>query len=190
MTTRVNYIKISNLLNLLVQNDANFEYYHFGYPSDINISIQNNFNVDSETGILYPVVHWSIPDSSTLLFKDTTNQKERIRMSLWFFKLQDYDNCGERDERTLLEQMVFLKDIAEDFFINFHRAMCEKYGFGDITTEPTIQLDSNVFKDRLISVKIDFEILVNVECNENLVDLNILPDELPECDLEDYCNCP
>ena len=48
--------QLSNLFNLIVQNDSDYKFYHYGFPSDMNINISNNFDPTSDTGRLFPYV--------------------------------------------------------------------------------------------------------------------------------------
>ena len=48
--------QLSNLFNLIVQNDSDYKFYHYGWPQDMNINISNNFDPTSDTGRLYPYV--------------------------------------------------------------------------------------------------------------------------------------
>ncbi len=72
--------QLSNLFNLIVQNDANFKFYHYGYPSDMNINIQNNFDHLASTGRMFPYLLLLPPtlnsramESSTQAIYDTYN---------------------------------------------------------------------------------------------------------------------
>ena len=48
--------QLSNLFNLIIQNDADYRFYHYGFPSDMNINIGNNYDPTSDTGRLFPYV--------------------------------------------------------------------------------------------------------------------------------------
>ena len=48
--------QLSNLFNLIVQNDPDYRFYHYGFPSDMNINIGNNYDPLSDTGRLFPYV--------------------------------------------------------------------------------------------------------------------------------------
>lgn len=187
MTVRSNYIIISNILNRLTQLDPSFNFYHFGWRSDVDKAITNNFNVDANTGKMYPSVQWIVPEQSEWNMSDEYQQRENLKMCLYFDALQDYDNCGKPVKLTMLEQMQVLKAQAQNFVINFNKVLCH-YGLGQIQNKPIIELDSYSHKDRVIVCKICFDLDFIAECPE-LLDISSFPDDLEVCDLENYCDC-
>ena len=174
-------------MNRLTQLDTNFNFYHFGWRSDVDKAITNNFNVDANTGKMSPSVQWVIPEQSEWKMSDEYQQREIVKMCLFFDALQDYDNCGKPVKLTMLEQMQVLKAQAQNFIVNFNKVLCH-YGLGQITSNPIIELDSYSHKDRMIVCKVCFDLDFIAECPE-VLDISSFPDDLEVCDLENYCDC-
>lgn len=182
--------EISNILNLMVQADSRLKFYHFGWRSDINKNIDNNFDKGVKTGRLFPALHFDVPDffqpSEELNF---LGFREDIAVNLYFDDLQNYDNTGEQKTDNLIEQWTNLKQIADDFISNLAEVL-EYYKAGFIRTVPRFEPKSNLFNDKLITFEVSFTIAHTAKCTE--VSNKINPAALPvsDCnfryDLENY----
>jgi len=182
--------EISNIFNLMVQADSRLKFYHFGWRSDINKNIDNNFDKGVKTGRLFPALHFDVPDffqpSEELNY---LGFKEDISVNLYFDDLQNYDNSGEIKTDNLIEQWAALKQIAEDFISNLNEVL-QYYKAGFIRTVPRFEPKSNLFNDRLITFEVSFTIAHFSECTEEIHKIN--PAALPvlDCnfniDLENY----
>ena len=182
--------EISNIFNLMVQADSRLKFYHFGWRSDINKNIDNNFDKGVKTGRLFPALHFDVPDffqpSEELNY---LGFKEDIAVNLYFDDLQNYDNSGEIKTDNLIEQWADLKQITEDFISNLSEVL-QYYKAGFIRTVPRFEPKSNLFNDRLITFEVSFTIAHISECTEesNKIDLLSLPGVgcFPAYDLENY----
>jgi hypothetical protein len=182
--------EISNIFNLMVQADSRLKFYHFGWRSDINKNIDNNFDKGVKTGRLFPALHFDVPDffqpSEELNY---LGFKEDISLNLYFDDLQNYDNSGEQKTDNLIEQWAGLKQISEDFINNLSEVL-QYYKAGFIRTVPRFEPKSNLFNDRLITFEVSFTIAHFSECTEEIHKIN--PAALPvlDCnfniDLENY----
>ena len=182
--------EISNIFNLMVQADSRLKFYHFGWRSDINKNIDNNFDKGVKTGRLFPALHFDVPDffqpSEELNY---LGFKEDIAVNLYFDDLQNYDNSGEIKTDNLIEQWAALKQIAEDFISNLSEVL-QYYKAGFIRTVPRFEPKSNLFNDRLITFEVSFTIAHISECTEEVNKINLLslPGAgcFPAYDLENY----
>ena len=182
--------EISNIFNLMVQADSRLKFYHFGWRSDINKNIDNNFDKGIKTGRLFPALHFDVPDffqpSEELNY---LGFKEDIAVNLYFDDLQNYDNSGEIKTDNLIEQWAALKQIAEDFISNLNEVL-QYYKAGFIRTVPRFEPKSNLFNDRLITFEVSFTIAHFAECTEedNKINLLSLPSSslFPSTDIENY----
>jgi len=182
--------EISNIFNLMVQADSRLKFYHFGWRSDINKNIDNNFDKGVKTGRLFPALHFDVPDffqpSEELNY---LGFKEDIAVNLYFDDLQNYDNSGEQKTDNLIEQWAALKQITEDFISNLSEVL-QYYKAGFIRTVPRFEPKSNLFNDRLITFEVSFTIAHISECTEEIHKINLLslPGSgcFPAYDLENY----
>lgn len=182
--------EISNIFNLMVQADSRLKFYHFGWRSDINKNIDNNFDKGVKTGRLFPALHFDVPDffqpSEELNY---LGFKEDIAVNLYFDDLQNYDNSGEQKTDNLIEQWAALKQITDDFISNLSEVL-QYYKAGFIRTVPRFEPKSNLFNDRLITFEVSFTIAHFSECTQEIHKIN--PAALPvlDCnfniDLENY----
>ncbi len=182
--------EISNIFNLMVQADSRLKFYHFGWRSDINKNIDNNFDKGVKTGRLFPALHFDVPDffqpSEELNY---LGFKEDIAINLYFDDLQNYDNSGEIKKDNLIEQWAALKQITEDFINNLSEVL-QYYKAGFIRTVPRFEPKSNLFNDRLLTFEVSFTLSHFSKCTEEINKINLLslPGAgcFPAYDLENY----
>lgn len=181
-----NFIKVSNLLNKLASQTPELEFYHFGFLHDLNTSPTNNFNKDAKKGRLFPSLDWIVPDETTYLINEP--EKERVKMCLIFSDLQGYQNKGNADRRSLLENWSDLKNVSKRFILLFNRALCElNLGGIDEKTPIREELDAYASDFKTQVLKLNFDLILNGECFE--VEDDPLPTLAENCDLENYCFC-
>jgi len=183
-----NQTQISNLFNLIVQNEPRLLFYHFGWRSDILKNIDNNFDNNNETGRLFPSLHWAVPEFTQ--YTDPVQfegLKEEVEITLYFDDLQDYINDGSTKTINLIEQWDRLKQIAEDYIANFENALCNKYQAGFISA-PKFEQFSNGHNERLITWRVSFVLTHIIPCTDpaNIIDLNLLPVTIPTDDIENW----
>ena len=185
MTTTLT--QVSNVFNLLCQLDARLLNYHFGWQWDINKEIDNNFDVGNQTGRLFPAVQMDVPDYFQALEQPSYDgTKEEIKVLLYFYDEQDYNNDSSAKTINLIEQWTNLKTIAEDFIANYIEAIGpKKYNVGFISN-PRYTQRSNLHNDRLIVWEVEFILTHIAPCTiaSSKIDLNLLPDILQLPDLE------
>lgn len=157
----MNILKISNIFNLLVQNSDFFQSYHFGYHSDINASIPNNFDNAGEAGKMFPHVTWVAPVEGKIKMRGNGGE-DQVDVMLLFYDLQDYRNDGEPRtiEHTLAWQWSILKARAMEFVhgLNLSREVRV------LDSEIRWFTDSNAHIDRLICVGLEFKLTYPYGC--------------------------
>ena len=172
MTTTLT--QVSNVFNLLCQLDARLLNYHFGWQWDINKEIDNNFDVGNQTGRLFPAVQMDVPDYfQTIEEPNYDGTKEEIKVLLYFYDEQDYNNDSSAKTINLVEQWTNLKTIAEDFMANYLEAIGpKKYNVGFISN-PRYTQRSNLHNDRLIVWEVEFILTHIAPCTveSNKIDL-------------------
>ncbi len=185
MTTTLT--QVSNVFNLLCQLDARLLNYHFGWQWDINKEIDNNFDPGNQTGRLFPAVQMDVPDYFQALEQPSYDgTKEEIKVLLYFYDEQDYNNDSSAKTINLVEQWTNLKTIAEDFMANYLEAIGpKKYNVGFISN-PRYTQRSNLHNDRLIVWEVEFILTHIAPCTiaSSKIDLDLLPDILQLQDIE------
>lgn len=114
----MNVIGLSNLFNLIAQQ-IGFEGYHYGYLSDINRSIDNNFNVFNSVGRQYPALLFEPPRVSSTFLNAVTSQYNCI---FHFLVPYAYNNDSTTNTAQFIEQEQALKDLANRFFYSLIQA--------------------------------------------------------------------
>ena len=179
--------EISNVFNLMCQIETRIESYHFGWRSDINRNIYNNFDPKASKGRMFPALHFDVPDGLTGKEEPAyLGTKEDIEILLYFDALQDYNNDGTANTLNLIEQWDDLKVIANDFMANFVQVIgAEKYNIGNISDPKYIQR-SNMHNQRLLTWEVSFIFTSSVPCTETQykIDLSLLPAAIEETDIE------
>lgn len=163
--------KISNLFNIISQEIAEINNYHFGFRSDVNRNVKNNFDIKQSTGKLYPAVHFAVPTTVGLV--DPDNNTKTFACRLYFDDLLNYNNDSTAKTDSLLEQYAALIELAERF-INEIDNIGQNYLGNDLyvvefaeNTALNIQLDvfqHRAHRDRIVSVFVDFNIQIKGEC--------------------------
>ena len=178
--------QISNIFNLMVQAETRLLFYHFGWRSDINKEIDNNFDVGIQTGRLYPSLQFDPPD----WFQATDEPNylgvnEDVKVLLYFDNLQDYNNDSSEETDNLIEQWEELKTIAEDFMANL-AVVLQHYGVGYLKTQPKYVQKSNLHNDRLITWEVEVTVSHISQCTavNFQIDTDLLPGTIPSADIE------
>ena len=185
MTTTLT--QVSNVFNLLCQLDSRLLNYHFGWQWDINKEIDNNFDPGNKTGRLFPAVQMDVPDYFQAIEEPNYNgTKEEIKVQLYFYDEQDYNNDSSAKTTNLIEQWTNLKTIAEDFVANYIEAIGpKKYNIGFITN-PRYTQRSNLHNDRLILWEVEFILTHIAPCTieSSKINLGLLPQTIKQTDIE------
>ena len=185
MTTTLT--QVSNVFNLLCQLDSRLLNYHFGWQWDINKEIDNNFDPGNKTGRLFPAVQMDVPDYFQAIEEPNYDgTKEEIKVQLYFYDEQDYNNDSSAKTTNLIEQWTNLKTIAEDFVANYIEAIGpKKYNIGFITN-PRYTQRSNLHNDRLILWEVEFILTHIAPCTieSSKINLGLLPQTIKQTDIE------
>jgi hypothetical protein len=154
----MNLLHLSNLFNKLVQDSSFFQSYHFGYHSDININVPNNFDPNNEAGKRFPHVLWAAPVEGQIQMSGD-NGTDDIDVMLFFYSLHGYRNDSDPIDIdiTMLRQWNTLKARA----IEFVHALNKGRDFKIKGQTVKYFTDSNVSVDRLLCVGVEFR-LTNV----------------------------
>ena len=180
--------QISNIFNLLCQQDTRIKNYKFGWRHDVNRNKQNNFDPTNSLGTQYPSVMFEPPEGVTDLNEPNYLEREEdVDITLYFDDLQNYNNDGTANTLNLIEQWDNLRFIVKDFLANFAVvAGVDKYNIGAIINNPKSVMRSEAHNPKLIIWEVTFTFRHSAPCTDNFnqVVLSALPDDIPESDIE------
>ena len=184
------FIQIANIINELVQLDADLKYFHYGLPQDVNRNIPNNFDPNSDTGRLYPYV-LQIPRELTARTQQNGTQSlfethtvELLFIDTYAYNAQQFD--FKRDTQlkifsklqVLAERIIKgLQEYAEDIAI-------PPFNISDYTIDP----DPARFIANTRMIRVNLSLVFPSACSSfdyALSSLEIDPNDTVTTDLED-----
>lgn len=185
--------QISNYFNAIVQSYVDMGFYHYGWTSDINVNVQNNFTGNNSRGKKYPALHMDfITERPTILTKDVRSQ---ATIPLIFSDTQYYNSENNSTNlRSLPELHTHLQQLAINVISEFNRIGRSLKGrdhFGVLTTQPTFTYTANSRNDRLVELFTQIEVFYFPDCTDFTADIegllppfNTLPTGLNDYELE------
>ena len=183
----MNILQISNLFNQIAQGLPSINFYHYGYYSDINTNVQNNFTGENTNGKLYPAVSFLYPDSRLAIKLDSV--RGSINCRLVFSDLQYYNNDSTTRNESILEQQAALEAIAVNFLAEVNRLGRQAaYNLG-ILGDVTLDYLSDAHNDSLVLVTANFALAYNLDCPTTQVDPSALDapfNDVPPSSKDDY----
>jgi hypothetical protein len=178
-------VQISNLFNQIcqginAQTAGRIGFYHYGYYSDININIQNNWTGTNTVGVLYPSVLFLYPTAQVEIKEKSV--KGTLNCSLIFSDLQYYNNDASTNQRSIIEVQSDLEDLAVNVLSEFNRVgRTPNYQCG-ITGAIDIHYLSDAHNNSLVLLETRFTIYYIWDCPTDVVDIAGLPapfDDIP-----------
>ena len=158
----MNILEVSNLFNQIAQGLPAIKFYHYGYYSDINTNIQNNFTGENTNGKLYPAVSFLYPDSRLAIKQDSV--RGTLNCRLVFSDLQYYNNDSSARNDSILEQQAALEAIAVNFIAEVNRiGRLSVYNSG-ILSDVSFNYLSDAHNDSLVLVTADFALFYALDC--------------------------
>lgn len=177
-------VRISNLFNQLCQLHPDMNYYHYGWKSDINITVPNNFTL-GDTGDLtnprgkkYPSLTLEFPSERWSVGTGVGATESFLRTFLIFNDTQRYNSeDGSNNPLSLLEQQDELQKIATDIVSEFNRIGGSFSGleFLGIKQINNVFYNGEARADRLVELVLDVEIYYFIECSDFVADIGSLP---------------
>lgn len=155
-------VELSNIFNIIAQGMPELNNYHFGFLSDIDINIKNNFNPSPKCQTPYPLALFEPPSGT---YDPQKSQSTRI-VDLWIVDRQQGDKNGTTCQ-TLVEKMSFIEGIGNSFLRSLKFAQidgaCLKVSLKNAVAGT--ELDGYQFKDRLVTYKMTFSINTPYDTN-------------------------
>ena len=176
----MNIVQISNLFNQVclginAQTAGRIGFYHYGWYSDINANISNNWTGDNALGRLYPAVQFMYP-TATIEVKEKS-VKGVLRCRLVVSRPQYYENDGSYINQSIIEAQAELEAIAINIISEFNRlGRLPANGMSTGIQNPiSIDYLSDAHNENLVLVDVGFNLWYVWECPTDTVDISGLP---------------
>jgi hypothetical protein len=168
--------QISNVFNQILQSYVDMKFYHYGWTSDVNINIKNNFTGDNTRGKKYPALHMDFPSEQVTFQRPTV--KTTANINLIFTDTQEYlsDN-GATNLRSIVEMHTVLKNLAINVISEFNRLGRSLSGidnFGVLTNQFTFNYDANANAHKLVRLFTTIQVFYHDICPTLEVDIDAL----------------
>jgi hypothetical protein len=176
----MNIVQISNLFNVVciginAKTAGRVGFYHYGWYSDINANISNNWTVDNSLGRLYPAVQLMYPTASIEVKEKSVKGSLRCRMVV--SRPQYYENDGSYINQSIIEAQAELEALAINIISEFNRlGRIPTNGMSTGILNPiTIDYLSDAHNENLVLVDVGFNLWYVWECPTDVVDIAGLP---------------
>jgi hypothetical protein len=177
----MNIVQISNLFNVVCiginqQTPNRIGFYHYGWYSDINANISNNWTGDNAIGRLYPAVQFMYPTATIEVKEKSVKGSLRCRMVV--SRPQYYENDGSYINQSIIEAQAEMEALAINIISEFNRiARLPANGMSAGIQNPiTIDYLSDAHNENLVLVDVAFNLWYVWECPTDVVNIAGLPD--------------
>lgn len=173
--------QLSNLFNLIVQNDPDYRFYHYGFPSDMNINIGNNYDPTSDTGRLFPYVLLLPPIlSSRAMENNTAAIYDTYQVEFLITDTYAYEQgvlTYKIDTTIELEQtlQILAKKLIQ-YLLDYSAISNPNFNVGDYR----IEFDPYRFTADTRSVRVTLDLVVPAICDDQSLDISFLPVDLED----------
>jgi len=180
--------QVSNLFNIIVQNTPDFEFYHFGWPNDMNLNTANNFDSVGSTGAKFPYL-LMIPPRITGRVMESGTQSIYKTFRCEFLITDTYSfeqqTLGFKKD-TSVDVLSKLEILAANL-LNYVNQYSEYSETQFTVSDYQADLDPYRFAASTRSIRVSFDLAFLTPCPASGLDLSFLPasfQDLPETDLE------
>ena len=173
--------QLSNLFNLIVQNDADYRFYHYGFPSDMNINISNNYDPLSDTGRLFPYVLLLPPIlNSRAMESNTAAIYDTYQVEFLITDTYAYEQgvlTYKIDTTIELEQtlQILAKKLIQ-YLLDYSAISNPPFNVGDYR----IEFDPYRFTADTRSIRVTLDLVVPAICDDQSLDISFLPVDLED----------
>jgi hypothetical protein len=173
--------QLSNLFNLIVQNDSDYKFYHYGFPSDMNINISNNFDPTSDTGRLFPYVLLLPPIlNSRAMENNTAAIYDTYQVEFLITDTYAYEQgllTYKIDTTIELEQTLqILGKKMIQYLLDYSAVSNPPFNVGDYR----IEFDPYRFTADTRSIRVTLDLVVPAICDDETLDISFLPVDLED----------
>jgi hypothetical protein len=165
----MNILQVVNLFNQIclginASSPDRIGFFHYGWYSDINANIQNNWTGANEIGRKYPAVQLMYPISTVEIKEKSVKGSVKCRMIV--SKQQYYGNDSQYVNETILEAQSDLEALAVTILSEYNRiSRLPQYHMQTGIQNPiTIDYLSDAHNENLVLLDIQFSIWYVWEC--------------------------
>jgi hypothetical protein len=177
----MNIVQISNLFNQVCiginqQTAGRIGFYHYGWYSDINANITNNWTGNNALGRIYPAVQLMYPTANIEIKEKSVKGTLQCRMVV--SKQQYYDNQNQYVNQSIIEAQAELEALAINILSEYNRVARLPANKMQTGIQNPIRIDylSDAHNENLVLLDIQFTIWYVWECPTDTVDIAALPD--------------
>lgn len=177
----MNIVQISNLFNQVCiginqQTAGRIGFYHYGWYSDINANITNNWTGNNAIGRVYPAVQLMYPTANIEIKEKSVKGTLQCRMVV--SKQQYYDNQNQYKNESIIEAQAELEALAINILSEYNRVARLPANKMQTGIQNPIRIDylSDAHNENLVLLDIQFTIWYVWECPTDTVDIAALPD--------------
>lgn len=173
----MNLVQIFNLFNQIciginASSPERIGFFHYGWYSDINANIQNNWTGNNALGRLYPSVQLMYPNATIDIKEKSVKGSIQCRMIV--SKPQYYSNDSQYVNETILEAQSDLEALAVNILSEYNRIARGVLQTG-IQNPITIDYLSDAHNENLVLLDIRFNIWYVWDCPAITIDISTLP---------------
>lgn len=155
----MNIREISDVFKDTASNITAIKSYNFGWASD---RVRHGNTEDYQDLNAFPRLFFSVP---TITSSDQTRKQDTYQVTLFFDDLLGYDNEGDSDLTLQIDKWAALQEYATAFIQRLNlikQSILPNYLF--IPEAPSFTFDSFVGIQRLVTVQVNFNLVVPTNC--------------------------
>lgn len=155
----MNIREISDVFKDTASNITALKSYNFGWASD---RVRHGNTEDYQDLNAFPRLFFSVP---TITSSDQTRKQDTYQVTLFFDDLLGYDNDGDSDLTLQIDKWAALQEYATAFIQRLNlikQSILPNYLF--IPDAPSFTFDSFVGIQRLVTVQVNFNLVVPTNC--------------------------
>ena len=155
----MNIREISDVFKDTAAEITQLKSYNFGWASD---RVRQGNAEDFQELNLFPRLFFSVP---TITATNQTRKQDTYQVTLFFDDLLGYDNEGDEDPTMQIDKWAMLQQYATAFIQRLNlikQSILPNYLF--IPDSPQMTFDSFTGMQRLITVQVDFTLIVPTNC--------------------------
>lgn len=181
--------QLSNLFNLIVQNDAAYNYYHYGWPSDMNLNIQNNSDPNAETGRLFPYVLFMPPTVQSRAMDNNVNSIfDTYTCELLITDTYAYNQGLLTYKNDTTVEIEHKLQVLAKKFIQYLLDYSDVALFN--VSDYNVEFDPYRFTNDTRSIRIRLTLVFPAICDDESLDISFLPEDYSNIDQYDYEKVP
>jgi len=190
----MNLVALSNAINQLAQLHPDIGFYHYGYKSDINRNINNNFTKETGGAKQMAALYLDFASERTAIEYDSPRTVADCYLVLTLPQGREGTGLGQINTNiTIVQQHAELKRILLDILAGLEDLGRNQWpdSAGLENTTVTINYAANACGDGLVTAVCNFSFWYQDECPSIYTDLSQLPTDFqgtPPSTTEDFEN--